>query len=348
MFEIVVREDIYSANIEMARMKADLWESVFKTPFRVLHVRSERIHGPKFGSVLNGRQSLIEYARKLVCILIRLADDNVEGSVMGVDPECLHDLRVALRRTRAALRFFKPVLKGTTAGELRKSISGVCDKLSIARDSQVWMQFLKEFGECSFGEGRDAWGDYFGLQQSRNEKCLKELRQYMQSEEFRKPFRQVSFFARVEIPRLERERGRKMEELKVFISRRLYKEFNRLPRLKKSFRAMTMEELHAVRRKCRRIRYAAEFASPALGGKALMVEKKLKDITDFLGTIHDMDVYLQMHMGSSIEVSTGLRRHLDSTRRKALRKAATAWKEVSSEGFRKIVGSICRRGIKQA
>ena len=343
MCEITVREDIYSANIEMARMKSDLWESVFKIPFRIQHVRTDRVYGPRFGSVLNGRLSLIEYARKLVCMLLRLAGDNVEGSIMGVDPECLHDLRVALRRTKAALRFFKPVLRNTTADELRDSITHVCDRLSIARDSQVWLQFLKEFETGGFGTGRGAWEDYFNLQQSKNEKCLEDLRQFIQSEEFKKPFRQVSFFARVEVPRLERERGRRMEHLKVFISRRLYKAFTKLPRLKKSLRAMDMEELHAVRRKCRRVRYAAEFASPALGSRALMVERKLKDMTDLMGTIHDVDVYLQMYMGSSLEVSTSLRRHLDSTRRKAMRKAVHGWRELSSEGFRRTVELICHR-----
>jgi len=342
MCEITVREDIYSANIEMARMKADLWESVFKIPFRILHVRSERIYGPRFGSVLNGRQSLVEYARKLVCILIRLADDNVEGSIMGVDPECLHDLRVALRRTKAALRFFNPVLRETTAVELQESISRVCDRLSIARDSQVWIQFLGEFEKGNFGTGRAAWEDYFHLQQSKNEQCLDELRWFLQSDDFRRPFHQVSFFARVEVPRLERERGRNMEELKAFISRRLFRGFKRMPRPDKSFRAMSMEEIHEFRRKCRRVRYAAEFASPALGRRALMVERKLKELTDHLGTIHDMDVYLQMYPGSSLEISTGLRRHLDSERRKAIRKAASVWKEVSSDSFRRTVAGICR------
>lgn len=343
MCEITVREDIYSVNIEMARMKADLWESVFKIPFRIQHVRTDRVYGPRFGSVLNSRLSLIEYARKLVCILLRLAGDNVEGSMMGVDPECLHDLRVALRRTRAALRFFKPVLKGTTAVELRDSITRVCNRLSVARDSQVWMQFLKEFETGGFGTGRGAWDDYFNAQQTKNEKCLEDLRLFIQSEEFKKPFRQASFFARVEVPRLERERGRQMEDLKAFISLRLYKAFTRLPRLKKSLKSMDVDELHFVRRKCRRVRYAAEFASPALGPRALTVERKLKDMTDLLGTIHDVDVYLQMYMGNSLEVSTSLRRHLDSTRRKAMRKAIHEWRELSSESFRRTVASICRR-----
>ena len=74
------------------------------------------------------------------------------------------------------------------------------------------MQFLTEFEKESFGTGRAAWEDFFRLQQSKNEKCLDELRRFLQSEDFRKPFRQVSFFARVEVPRLERERGRKMVE----------------------------------------------------------------------------------------------------------------------------------------
>jgi CHAD domain-containing protein len=261
---------------------------------------------------------------------------------MGVDSECLHDLRVALRRTKAALRFFKPVLRGTSAGELRQSITSVCDKLSIARDSHVWMEFLRKYEAENFGAGKAAWEDYFTLQQSKNQQCMEELRQFLQSEEFKKPFRQVNFFARIEIPRLERERGRKMADLKVFTSRRLYKAYDRLPRLEKSLRKMTMEELHNVRRECRRVRYAAEFATPALGRKALMVERKLNGITDLLGKIHDIDVYLQMHAGSSLVVSAELRRHLISARRKAIKKTVSAWNEVNSQGFRNIIISICR------
>jgi hypothetical protein len=107
-----------------------------------------------------------------------------------------------------------------------------------------------------------------------------------------------------------------------------------------------MDELHTLRRECRRMRYAAEFAVPALGRKALSVEKNLKDFTDFLGRIHDLDVYLQLHVDTPLVVSTSLRTHLEAMRRKAIRKANRAWKNLSSDEFRNTVAAICRHENK--
>jgi hypothetical protein len=61
-----------------------------------------------------------------------------------------------------------------------------------------------------------------------------------------------------------------------------------------------------------------------------------------------MDIYLQMYLGVSLEVSTSLRRHLEFERRRAMRKAVKAWKEVSSEAFRREMVSVCRHRKDQA
>ncbi len=68
---------------------------------------------------------------------------NERGSVDGVDPEFLHDLRVALRRSRSALRHGRGVLPAPLLDRFRPELRWLQQETGPARDMDVWVLGLE-------------------------------------------------------------------------------------------------------------------------------------------------------------------------------------------------------------
>lgn len=75
-------------------------------------------------------------------VLAHLADTieaNRQGAIDDVDPEFLHDLRVAVRRTRAVLKHAKRVLPGAVVADGRARFARLGDLTGPARDLDVYL-----------------------------------------------------------------------------------------------------------------------------------------------------------------------------------------------------------------
>jgi CHAD domain-containing protein len=71
---------------------------------------------------------------------------NTEGVLYDLDPEFLHDLRVATRRVRFALKIFGEQVGPDLAAELRKELSWVAKSLGRVRDIDVFQEkFSSQF-----------------------------------------------------------------------------------------------------------------------------------------------------------------------------------------------------------
>ena len=69
---------------------------------------------------------------------------NLAGTIEGEDPEYLHDLRVATRRLRSALRLFAGALGPRRADALRRDLGWVAQRLGTVRDLDVFILNLRE------------------------------------------------------------------------------------------------------------------------------------------------------------------------------------------------------------
>jgi CHAD domain-containing protein len=69
---------------------------------------------------------------------------NIAGTIEGEDPEYLHDLRVATRRLRSALRLFAGVLGSRRSDALRRDLGWVAQRLGAVRDLDVFILNLRE------------------------------------------------------------------------------------------------------------------------------------------------------------------------------------------------------------
>ncbi len=81
-------------------------------------------------------------AAALAAVLTALLDTieaNVPGTVRDVDTEFLHDLRIAVRRTRSALKLAGDALPGGVAGRYRAEFKWLGDLTTPTRDLDVYL-----------------------------------------------------------------------------------------------------------------------------------------------------------------------------------------------------------------
>ena len=77
--------------------------------------------------------------RDVLVNLARTIDANWQGTIDDVDPEFLHDLRVAVRRTRAVLAQGKSVLPGDVVPDAREWFAQLAGSTGPARDLDVYL-----------------------------------------------------------------------------------------------------------------------------------------------------------------------------------------------------------------
>ena len=92
--------------------------------------------GPEDSQALAGRKVVGQQAVKMKA--------NVTGTLEDLDPEYLHDLRVAIRRLRSALRLFAEVLGPRRCDSLRVELSWIAQLLGDVRDLDVFILNLRE------------------------------------------------------------------------------------------------------------------------------------------------------------------------------------------------------------
>jgi CHAD domain-containing protein len=91
---------------------------------------------PEDSQALAGRKVVGQQALKMKA--------NVNGTLEDLDPEYLHDLRVAIRRLRSALRLFAEVLGPRRCDSLRVELNWIAQLLGAVRDLDVFILNLRE------------------------------------------------------------------------------------------------------------------------------------------------------------------------------------------------------------
>ncbi len=76
---------------------------------------------------------------------------NAPGAARGGDPEYLHQLRVGLRRLRASLRAFRPLVSRACAEEIVAPLRPLAPALGAARDWDVFYPRLLEMARAAGG-----------------------------------------------------------------------------------------------------------------------------------------------------------------------------------------------------
>jgi CHAD domain-containing protein len=242
------------------------------------------------------------------------------GTRLGRDPESLHDMRVGVRRLRALLRAGKKLIADDTT-DLGARLKRLGRVLGDVRDLDVLLERLEgEAAELEAEDGRTA------------RKLLEGLRR----ERSRSRRRLLSTLRSAEYVALLDDTARTIEELQpsgseVSLDKLAGKAFGKLTKaVQKLPDDPPNEALHAVRKKGKRARYAAELVGQK---KSVRQAKKLQDV---LGEHQDAVVAAERLRGLAAEappeqaLAAGRLVELEAERRAEARAAwPKAWKKLS-------------------
>jgi CHAD domain-containing protein len=202
---------------------------------------------------------------------------------LDVDPEGVHQARVATRRLRSDLRTFRPLLDEEWALALRDELGWLAEILGRVRDRDVLLERLRRRAEgLSPAHEREANRILAALEHDRDA-AHAELLETLRGERYVALLdrlvdasREPAFLAGAAAPAAEA------------VPPLLKRPWRKLTRsVKKLSAAEADEELHAIRIRTKRVRYAAEAVAPIVGKPARTFAAAAAELQDVLGDLND-------------------------------------------------------------
>jgi len=234
-------------------------------------------------SLIDPEQSPLDAFRQLAddCLNHFLA--NLEGVRTGDDPEYIHQARVALRRLRALIRVFAPVLPDDFVLIYNEGWRHFANQLGDARDLDVLL------GETLPGisrhyDGHDAIETFIEYVATRRQEAHESARASFHS----LTLSQLILRFLTDLARLPASADG--SGLKHFSRQRLRKRIKRIRSDAVNLKSKTIDDLHRLRIQFKRLRYAVEFFAPLFDQATIETYlADLKAMQDTLGKINDLD-----------------------------------------------------------
>ena len=240
------------------------------------------------------------------------------GTRAGSDPEELHDMRVATRRLRAALKVFEAVLPPTGAA-LRRELGWLGHGLSTVRDLDVQLGLLAQWRPGLPEADHAGLDGLVTLISAQHEQARQELLALLGSERYvhllvtaqeflhAASFQTESSLVEAEVPPLIERSYRKLRKLGDRVAAR-----------------SPASDLHALRIRAKRLRYSVEFVTDIYGRPARRFLPRVIELQDLLGSHQDAHVAVERlqamvaeqagHLSSEVVFVMGglAQRHIDS------------------------------------
>lgn len=253
--------------------------------------------------------------------LIRRLDPAVRAEL----PDAIHQMRVTARRLRSVLAGYRPEFDATSTEPLRTDLGWLITQLGHSRDLEV----LGERISATAGDGHPSitsWVDR--STRDEHDAARHDAAAAMGSVRY---FSLIDALVRFAESPSWSERARRPAEAELVAC--LRSQWRRLDQavdhVGDSRGARRGRRLHQVRRAAKRLRYSAEAARPALGGRVDGVVTALEEIQYVLGDHHDALVAREF-LAAAGDSGTG-RRHRAETR--AIRRALDAEVAADEQAF---------------
>jgi CHAD domain-containing protein len=271
----------------------------------------------------------IDLLRSLLVAQYRTLIANDPGVRLGVEPEAVHQARVATRRARALLRAAGTIVDPAWADSLRAELAWLGKLLGPVRDLDVLVDHVA--GEAAALERDDARavGTIRSRLGRRRGAARRALLAAMSEPRY---FQLLDALAAAEHAPAGTGTA-SLEQIAADAFRRAHRAMKALPR------DPTDDELHAVRIETKRARYAAELAEPVLGKAGARLLRRAKVVQDVIGEHQDACVAearireLAVSGGASAALAAGRLIERQGARKQAAREELpAAWRAFAKAG----------------
>jgi len=214
---------------------------------------------------------------------------NLSGCIEGLDPIHLHDLRVANRRTRAALVDFRKLLPPEALQKYQDDFRWLHKVTGTVRDLDVGLSHFPVYEKKIPGNWRSHLTPSRELLVAKRQAAQAEMSAHLGSEKMRNFLN--SWSALLEGGALD-ESELALEPAREYGCRRIVKRYQKTRKHGlKLGKKSPAKQYHDVRIRVKELRYLIEFFSPALDpGEIARVRGELKKVQDALGRFQDADV----------------------------------------------------------
>ena len=217
---------------------------------------------------------------------VSVMESTVEGIVADVDTEFLHDFRVAVRRTRSVLKLLGGVLPEGMAERVGAEFRWLGDVTTPTRDLDVYLLGIDDMASSlTRPDDLDAFGRHLVMRRTAEHKLLtRALRS--------RRFVDLCSSWRSELGDLISAPSHQNRTAAQLADEQLHKIYRKVTKRAKAISAdSASEQVHALRKTCKEMRYVLEVFQPLCDPKAYKkVASDFKGLQDVLGEFQDGEV----------------------------------------------------------
>jgi CHAD domain-containing protein len=233
---------------------------------------------------------MAEAARKALLFHFERMLLHEPGSRAGQDIEAVHDMRVATRRMRSALRLFKPFFEADALRPFRRHLRRIALALGEVRDLDVFMEKALSYGhnhpEVDLSPLLATW-------ETQRQQARRVLIKQMDGKSFSRFVTEFHTFLTTPgmgaMP-LPVPGNAAAYQVRHIAPRVIYEHYEQVRAYDTVLDGASLLTLHALRIAFKRLRYTVEFFEEVLGPEAKLVIKEIRGMQDHLGDLNDTRV----------------------------------------------------------
>ena len=340
---------------ETATDKAELWNCTALRPIAQVVVADATAES---ASEL-AQTSLVEAAQRLFRRTLEQLIARQYGLAYADDLEYVHEMRVAIRRLRAAMRVFGKAFVGELKAE-SDQLRELANLLGEARDADVFLDFLRAYRKSRPREVRAALKNLIRVEHERRVTCYRRLMSVCRSSDVQEFL--GGLYRAVRVPAEQRSLLAPAEEgLSRTVAqgavKGLRKSLKRTLKFGSRLERLSGSDQHALRIACKKLRYAGEFFTDIYPAELRGLIDTMVRLQDLLGQAHDADVYIERLTDyfektkrrkaspGAAQTCEALRRHLRGGRKASLDQAAAIWKKFTARRTQKRLLVLIKRPL---
>lgn len=249
------------------------------------------------------------------------------------EPESLHQMRVATRQLRAVLRAARPLLIPEWADSLRDELRWLSQLLGPARDLDVQLVYFREESAELDARDRRALTPFIAHLEAQRNSIQEILLNKLKSARY------------LDLIRLIRQAPHDPTavESTATLHDLAKQEFSKLRKMiRQAGHTASNADIHRIRIKTKRARYAAELAESTVGKSATRFLNKARAVQDLLG-LHRDAFKAQAYIQAFLKQSTSMRAAFVAGR---MAERLHLRREKAKEKMKRLLNSLLKRGEK--
>jgi CHAD domain-containing protein len=296
---------------------------------------------------IEARDPMHEAGRKILRFHYERMLAKEEGTRDGGDAEDLHDMRVATRRQRAALRIVEPFFRGKAVRPIRDGLRTTGRHLGAVRDLDVQLEAGRAWQAQQDAVGAAALAPLLGAWETRRAASRTTMLDYLDGSEW-STFKEAAerFFDSPDVASIPPPGGAPRATLVTHVvPEEIYRHYGALCAFEPVLAWAAVDVLHGMRIEAKRLRYVLEFFREVLGPTADDAIQPLVALQDHLGLLQDAVVtigFVREFLGGPVAMvqptaAVAAGRYLESRETAILelrRTLGRPWSRVGSADFK--------------